>query len=123
MAKYIINFMPVNRSAIVEEGTTIAEAARKAGVFIKNLCGGQGICGQCRIQIISGNFEIEDKTKAFFSKEEIEKGYVLACQTKIHDNLEVLIPPETRMEGAKILTGEAIKAAKRETNPIVKRYS
>ncbi len=121
MAKYIINFMPVNRSAIVEEGTTIAEAARKAGVFIKNLCGGQGICGQCRIQIISGNFEIEDKTKAFFSKEEIEKGYVLACQTKIHDNLEVLIPPETRMEGAKILTGEAIKAAKRETNPIVKK--
>lgn len=121
MAKHTVNFMPVNRSAIVDEGTTIAEAARKAGVFIKNLCGGQGICGQCRIQIISGNIEIEDKTRAFFSKEEIEEGYVLACQTKIYDNLEVLIPPETRMEGAKILTGEAIKIAETEINPIVKK--
>lgn len=113
--------MPVNRSTFVEEGTTIAEAARKADVYIKNLCGGQGICGQCRVQIISGKVSQEDKAKAFFSKEELEKGYVLACQTKIYDNLEVLIPPESRMEGAKILTGEMLKATEIEIDPIVKK--
>ncbi len=121
MAKYQVNFMPVNRSTFVEEGTTIAEAARKADVYIKNLCGGQGICGQCRVQIISGKVSQEDKAKAFFSKEELEKGYVLACQTKIYDNLEVLIPPESRMEGAKILTGEMLKATEIEIDPIVKK--
>ena len=121
MAKYMVNFMPVNRSTFVEEGTTISEAARKADVYIKNLCGGQGVCGQCRVQIMSGKVEINEKTKAFFSKEEIEKGYVLACQTKIYDNLEVLIPPESRMEGAKILTGEIIKATEIEIDPIAKK--
>ncbi len=119
--KYQVNFMPINRSTFVEEGTTIAEAAQKADVYIKNLCGGQGICGQCRVQIISGKVELEDKSKAFFSKEEIEKGYVLACQTKVYDNLEVLIPPESRMEGAKILTGEMLKATEIEIDPIVKK--
>ncbi len=119
--KYQVNFMPINRSTFVEEGATIAEAAQKADVYIKNLCGGQGICGQCRVQIISGKVELEDKAKAFFSKEEIEKGYVLACQTKVYDNLEVLIPPESRMEGAKILTGEMLKATEIEIDPIVKK--
>ncbi len=119
--KYQVNFMPINRSTFVEEGATIAEAAQKADVYIKNLCGGQGICGQCRVQIISGKVELEDKAKAFFSKEEIEKGYVLACQTKVYDNLEVLIPPESRMEGAKILTGEMLKATEIEIEPIVKK--
>ncbi len=107
MAKYMVSFMPTNRSAMVEEGTTIAEAARQADVFIKNLCGGEGVCGQCRVQITSGKAEADEQARAFFSEEEIERGYVLACQTEVHDNLEVLIPPETRMEGAKIMTGEA----------------
>ncbi len=121
MAKYMVNFIPVNRSTFVEEGETIAEAARKANVYIKNLCGGQGICGQCRVQILSGNVKLEEKAKAFFSKEELEKGYVLACQARIYDNVEVLIPPESRMEGAKILTGEMIKATEIELLPLVKK--
>ncbi len=118
--KYIVTFMPVNRSTVVEEGTTILEAARKADVFIKNLCGGQGVCGQCRVQISSGRVEVDEKTKAFFSKEELEKGYVLACQAKVYDNIEVIIPPETRLEEARILTGEEI-SARIEINPIVKK--
>jgi len=121
MAKYMVTFMPVNRSTIVDEGITISEAARRADVFIKNLCGEQGICGQCRVQVISGKVEMEDKIKAFFSNEEIEKGYILACQTKVYDNLEILIPPETRLEGAKILTGEKIEAAEIEIKPLVKK--
>ncbi|HDM10712.1 MAG: DUF4445 domain-containing protein [Deltaproteobacteria bacterium] len=106
MAKYMVTFMPVNRSTMVEEGTTVAEAARQADVFIKNLCGGEGVCGQCRVQITSGNAKPDEQAKAFFSEEELDRGYVLACQTEVYDNLEVLIPPETRMEAAKIITTE-----------------
>ncbi len=122
MAKYMVTFMPVNRSAIVDEGTTLAEAARQADVFIKNLCGGEGVCGQCRVQITAGNAEADEQARAFFSEEELERGYVLACQTQVHDNLEVLIPPETRMEGAKIITaeGEEVEATAGAT-PIVRK--
>ena len=33
------------------------------------------------------------------------KGYVLACQTEIHDDLEIVIPAESRVEASKIMTG------------------
>ena len=122
MAKYQVTFMPVNRSTMVEEGTTVAEAARQADVFIKNLCGGEGVCGQCRVQITSGNAEPDEQAKAFFSEEELDRGYVLACQTEVHDNLEVLIPPETRMEEAKIITTEAEEAeAEAGAVPLVRK--
>ena len=65
MAKYMVTFMPVNRSTMVDEGTTLAEAARQADVFIKNLCGGEGVCGQCRVQIVSGQAEADEQAKAF----------------------------------------------------------
>ncbi|MBW2124816.1 MAG: DUF4445 domain-containing protein [Deltaproteobacteria bacterium] len=100
----------------------IREAARQADVFIKNLCGGEGVCGQCRVQITSGKAEADEQARAFFSEEEIERGYVLACQTEVHDNLEVLIPPETRMEEAKIMTGEAAGLeAEGEAKPLVRK--
>jgi len=121
MAKYMVTFMPVNRSTMVDEGNTVAEAARKADVFIKNLCGGEGVCGQCRVQITSGKAQADEQARAFFSEEELARGYVLACQTEIHDDLEVLIPPETRMEGAKIITAEA-REAEAGTAPLVRKF-
>ncbi len=122
MSKLMVTFQPDNRSTMVDAGTTIAEAARQADVFIKNLCGGEGVCGQCRVQIISGKAEPEEQAKAFFSQEELDRGYVLACQTEVHDNLEVLIPPETRMEDAKIMTGETEETgAEQGAIPIVRK--
>ena len=110
MKTYTVKFLPDNLSVEVEEATLIAEAAQKAGVFIKNLCGGEGVCGQCRVQVTSGIAEAEEHAKAFFSDEEIEKGYILACQTEINDDLEIMIPPESRMEESQIMTEGATEA-------------
>ena len=46
MKKHTITFFPENKSVDVDEGISIAEAARLAEVFINNLCGGEGVCGQ-----------------------------------------------------------------------------
>ncbi len=120
--KFQVRFMPDNRSAIVEEGTSLAEAARQADVFVKNLCGGEGVCGQCRVKILSGRVDADDQSQAFFSQEELDAGYVLACQTEVHQDLEVLIPPETRMEDAKIMVSEAEEGAEGlQTVPIVRK--
>ncbi len=120
--KFQVRFMPDNRSAIVEKGVTLAEAARQADVFVKNLCGGEGVCGQCRVKILSGSVDPDEQSMAFFSQEELESGYVLACQTEVLDNLEVLIPPETRMEDAKIMIAEVEEGREGLTTvPIVRK--
>ena len=120
MKKYTIKFLPDNKSIEVEEGTTVAAAAQTAEVFIDNLCGGEGVCGKCRVQISKGLAKAEEHARALFTEDDIEKGYVLACQTKINDDLEVVIPVESRIEDEQIITTEAAKGhAKFQHKPIV----
>ncbi len=122
MKKYTVTFLPDEKSTEVEEGTKIAEAAQDAEVFINNFCGGEGVCGGCKVQVTSGKAEAEEHAKGFFSDEKIGSGYLLACQTEVHSDLEITIPPESRMEDAKIMTGEVKKFSQSEDdNPLVRK--
>jgi len=103
MNKYQITFLPDEKTIEVEEGTNIFQAAEKAGVYLNSLCGGQGVCGKCRVQITRGAAKATRDSMTFLSKEELQSGFVLACQTAIKDNLEVVIPPESRLEEEQIL--------------------
>ncbi|MGD2126968.1 MAG: ASKHA domain-containing protein [Desulfobacteraceae bacterium] len=111
MTDYRVTFLPEKKPVQVKEGCTIAEAAQRAGLFINNLCGGEGVCGECRVRIIKGDAKSDADVSAFFSQEEIHMGFVLACQTKIQGNLEVEIPPESRLEGEQIMTDKAAEAS------------
>ena len=104
MRKHRVTFLPDQKEAEVEEGITLLEAAEQAGVYINSLCGGQGLCGECRLQVLSGNAKADKYSVGFFSADEIMKGYVLACQTRVEDDLEVLIPTKSRLEMEKIIT-------------------
>jgi uncharacterized 2Fe-2S/4Fe-4S cluster protein (DUF4445 family) len=104
MKKYKVAFLPDQKQVEVDEETTLLDAAKEAGLYLNSLCGGEGVCGKCRVQIIKGNAKVDNNSVAFFTKEEIEKGYVLACQTRIKEDLEVLIPPESRLEEEQILS-------------------
>lgn len=67
---YTVCFREKNLSLEVEEGTTLLQAEIAAGMVPDAPCGGQGKCGKCRV-MLNG-------------KE------VLACQTKIGEDCEVL---------------------------------
>ncbi|MBW1946066.1 MAG: DUF4445 domain-containing protein, partial [Deltaproteobacteria bacterium] len=113
---------PADKSVEVEDGTTIAETAQNADLFINNLCGGEGVCGKCRVQVSKGLAEAEEHAKGFFSADEIMQGYVLACQTEVHDDLEIIIPPESRMDESKIMIDGATKdTSKSEFKPVIKK--
>jgi uncharacterized 2Fe-2S/4Fe-4S cluster protein (DUF4445 family) len=82
----------------VPAGTTILSAAAKAGVFVNSLCGGDGVCGRCRVIVLEG--KTRGGTTEFFTREEIQQGYILACQGRVESDLVVEVPPETRLAGA-----------------------
>jgi uncharacterized 2Fe-2S/4Fe-4S cluster protein (DUF4445 family) len=103
MESYEVRFLPNENTVEVEGGTTLMEAAGKAGVFINNLCGGKGVCGKCRVQISNGKIHADKHSISLLSREEIQEGFVLACQTKIDSDMEILIPPESRLEEEQIL--------------------
>jgi len=82
MTKYSVTFLPDNKQVEVDSNSTLLTAAARAGVIINSLCGGDGLCGECRLQVISGKSMADKNAISFFSKDEIEHGFVLACRTR-----------------------------------------
>ncbi|MBN2442881.1 MAG: DUF4445 domain-containing protein [Spirochaetales bacterium] len=93
MTDCTVFFQPHNKAVIVPRGTTLLEAALKANITMNNLCGGDGICGRCKMIIKKG--AIPEEVSGKLTREEIKKGYVLACLTQITQNLVIEIPSET----------------------------
>lgn len=77
------------------------EAAHRANVYISSICGGVATCGKCKVVVEEG--QVESPPTPLLAKEELANKYVLACQTRALSDLLISIPPETRMEGGKIL--------------------
>lgn len=123
MGKYTVIFLTDRKEIEIEEGVSLLEAARKAGLYINSLCGGEGVCGKCRVQVIRGKIKVDKSSIAFFTKEEVEKGYVLSCQTPIREDLEIFIPPESRIEGEQILKESIEETQKTWSGSLPIRYS
>ena len=93
-----ILFLPDEVKSAVPVGTTILAAANQAKVFVNSLCGGDGVCGRCRVIVRQG--EAVGGSTEFFTREEIQQGHMLACEARVQSDLIVEIPPETRHPGA-----------------------
>ncbi len=85
-----LTFLPFDISVKASKGTKIWDAAKAAQLPLRAACGGEGTCGECLVQIKSGTYEA--KPSAVLSSELLFKGYALACQTGIFDDLVVVLP-------------------------------
>ena len=96
-------FSQYNVEIEVPKGISILEAAQRAGIGIRSVCGGKGYCGKCKV-LVRGAVKHKLVDKSLLTKEDIARGYVLACLAKILGDVEVFIPPETALGKAKLLT-------------------
>ncbi len=96
-----VKFHPMEESVEVERGVTLQAAAKAAGVELASICGGDGICGRCRVIVKNGNIDAAPTT--LLNRDEVQRGYALACQTKVLGDVEVEVPPETLAEEGQIL--------------------
>jgi uncharacterized 2Fe-2S/4Fe-4S cluster protein (DUF4445 family) len=87
-----IVFRPEGKTVQVPAGTLLSDAIAQAGIDLNLPCGGQGRCGRCRIIVESG--QVERRSSSRISSVELEQGYALACQTMVHGDLQVFIPPQ-----------------------------
>ena len=93
MSDFTVTLIPQNTTVTVSNGTSLLEAVSLAGITLNNLCGGDGICGRCKMIVRSGT--VPQKVSPRLTRDEIRKGYVLACQVSVRDDLTVEIPEET----------------------------
>lgn len=104
MAKFSVTFLPDEKTVYMEGHKTVLEAAELAGVYINSVCGGEGMCGRCKVIVRSG--EVRTEPTAHLSREEIQAGYVLACKCYLGGEAVIEVPLESRLEGAPRLTDE-----------------
>ncbi len=99
MGKITVTFQPESTSTEAHSGDKLIDVASYAGIDISNLCGGQGVCGRCRVQIKRGRVTLTKGVIGKLSRKEIEQGFTLACQAELlEDDIEVWIPPESRTD-------------------------
>ncbi len=97
-----VTFLPHDRVITVSEGESLLRAALEAGVHINASCGGEGVCGKCRILVEKG--EVEGGISERLDGEDIEKGYRLACLTKVSGDVTIRIPLESSVDKSVMLT-------------------
>ncbi len=73
MKTHEVTFIREGKSIQAEEGTTLLQAQRQAGLDPDAPCGGQGTCGKCMVHVTKGPVT----------------GVLKACQTKITGDMTV----------------------------------
>ncbi|MBN2119783.1 MAG: DUF4445 domain-containing protein [Candidatus Omnitrophica bacterium] len=102
----IVTFLHPNPTTLeVNKGRDLLSVAVEAGVYINSSCGGDGVCGRCKVIVKRGQFKTEPSGR--ITLDERRKGYVLACQTTVHSDVEVEVPPESGVELDKISDEDA----------------
>jgi len=100
-----ITFLPDNVTISVDDNMNLFKAVKAAGLYVLSSCGGKGNCGKCKLVVKEGEVE-SGKSRSFLSQEETDRGYVLACLSRVKSDMTVEIPPEARMQAKhKIATG------------------
>lgn len=81
-------------NAEVPIGGTLLNTLQSQNIYLSSACGGSGSCGQCRCRVVEGGGEILPTEMGFFSRKEQKEHWRLACQTKVKEDMKVLVPEE-----------------------------
>lgn len=100
MAK--VFFKSHNKEVQCEVGENLLDLARKADIFIDAPCNGSQSCGKCKVKLLDGKCDTEKNIH--ISDYEWEQGYILACATKVTEDIVVDVPSKlsSSMHGMKI---------------------
>jgi uncharacterized 2Fe-2S/4Fe-4S cluster protein (DUF4445 family) len=96
VADHTVSFDVAQQPVSVATGTLLSEAAHLAAVEINQPCGGQGRCGRCAVQVVSGT--VRRRSSLRLSSEDVEQGYALACQSIVEADISVIVPPQEKIE-------------------------
>lgn len=93
-----VTFLPHDRKIEAEKGTSLIRVAMDAGIHINASCGGEGVCGKCRIRAEQG--ELAGGISERLNADDIAKGYRLACRAQVSEDVTIHIPVESAVDSA-----------------------
>ena len=76
---------PASVEVELARGESIGSAL--AGLGVELPCGGEGVCGACRVRVLTGSLPVTEADLSAFTPAELERGWRLACQARAEDAL------------------------------------
>ncbi len=105
MNKFRIDYEPVGRRVSIGPNETLLSAAQQAGIALTAVCGGAGVCGLCKVRLISGELSPFTETeKSVLPPDVLDEGWRLACQAFPQSDLKIEIPPESLSSSQRLQT-------------------
>ncbi len=96
MDRCVVTFLPDGKKVVVEKGATVLSAAVSAHIHLNSGCGGDGVCGRCKVVIRKGTVNAQPSGR--LSAQERKDSVHLACQTLVQSDIEVEVPAESRLD-------------------------
>jgi len=118
---FVIDFEPIGTRLICEEPILLRDAATRAGVPLKSVCGGKTTCGKCLVRVTGTALSsVTEAEWLLLSEAEIAAGYRQACRTLVSGDVSVYIPPSSLVEEQKLQL-EGVEA-QIEIDPVVRKF-
>lgn len=102
-----VTFLPSNRAVDIREGESLLKAARVAGLHINASCGGAGVCGKCRVQVVEG--ELRGGKSEKISTRDFSDGFRQACIAEVCGPVTVRVPVESELGKGSLSTEVPIR--------------
>jgi len=121
-----VRFQPWGKDGSVPQGQTLLDAAQNLGISIESLCGGEGLCGTCKVIIDDGADCLTAPSQAdeqLFTDSELAAGYRLSCRAAADmsgGSVQTTVPSSSQKTGGVVLT-EGIERDV-EIDPAVRHY-
>ncbi|GAA0177813.1 ASKHA domain-containing protein [Clostridium sediminicola] len=96
------------KSIEVDSNMNLLSNLLKNDIKMESPCGGKGICGKCKIKILSGSSLPSQQDNKFFTEEELKLGYRLACTCFPSEDITIQLD-KNYSESYEILTTEKIQ--------------
>ena len=95
-----IEFQPSGIRLLCPEPLTLLDAARQAGIPLRADCGGKGMCGKCRVQVLEDHetYHYSEAEIKHLNTEEREQGFHLACELVADREIKIYVASEALSE-------------------------
>ncbi len=98
MDTFKIKFLPDEVEVEAAAGENLVDVAARAALHINASCGGEGVCGRCRVELKTGEVDSRSGPGVFLTTTEYSQGLRLACRCFVNGNAVINIPPESRAD-------------------------
>lgn len=80
------------RTLTVKGGKSLLATLADEKIFLPTACGGRGMCGLCRLKVLSGGGDLTDAEQRKLKDDEKKSNVRLACQITVSGDLNIEIP-------------------------------